>query len=661
MLNAVKCYRDLKEGYCLKISTNTLLNMFKERKWVVLRAVICFAINIGLFVLMGAQHGAESTDYFGLAIFAYLSFVCACGLNKLRILNGVVFWLVPVINFFIVECFRQDPFENMQLYTMLFNILLYYLVFLVVLFISKNNGITVLITSITAFLIGFANYIVVAFRENPILPWDLLSVGTGLKVVSNYTVPIKVNLVILLSCFVTIVFFGISILKHKRNFKVVVRAVVAGGLVVVLIACSLFAQSSLIGKCFFINESMFEPASYYNNNGYAVGFLRALKYLNVDKPNGYSAEEALEVLNAYNQGKAEPKEYPNIIVIMNESFSDLSVLGDFTTNKDYMPYFSALKNDTIKGNLHVSVKGGNTANSEFEFLTGNSMAFLPTSSIPYQQFIKGATPSLASYLKEDFGYTTYAIHPYHATAWNRNVIYPMLGFDKQLFLDDFAEDTHKLRRFASDAATYDKIIELYENREKDERFFSFCVTLQNHGGFDLLFDNFEPTVTADGLEDDVSLTQYLSLIKESDDAFKDLVEYFEGVNEPTVILMFGDHQPTDEAIKGLLDKIDFNTSDLKEFEKQYITPFAIWTNYDIEEKEVEYTSCNYLSSLLLDTAGLPLSPYQNYLKELQSEYPVITSNCMIDKNGNYFSPKEFLKNKSLIEYSKLQYYKLFDS
>ena len=104
---------------------------------------------------------------------------------------------------------------------------------------------------------------------------------------------------------------------------------------------------------------------------------------------------------------------PNIIVIMNEAFSDPSVLGDFTTNEDYMPFVHSLldgADNTISGHLNVSVKGGNTANTEFEYLTGASMAFLPYGSIPYQQYVKKETPSMASYLSS-LGYYTIAMHP----------------------------------------------------------------------------------------------------------------------------------------------------------------------------------------------------------------------------------------------------------
>lgn len=38
--------------------------------------------------------------------------------------------------------------------------------------------------------------------------------------------------------------------------------------------------------------------------------------------------------------------------------------------------------------------------------------------------------------------------------------------------------------------------------------------------------------------------QYLSLIKKSDTALQELIEYYSQVDEPTIICIFGDHQPS---------------------------------------------------------------------------------------------------------------------
>ena len=92
------------------------------------------------------------------------------------------------------------------------------------------------------------------------------------------------------------------------------------------------------------------------------------------------------------------------------------------------------------GKLYVSVKGGNTANTEFEFLTGNSMGFLPAGSVPYQQYIKQEQPSLASHLGA-LGYVTSALHPYRAKRAGRDKVYPLLGFDNTYFQNDFENAT----------------------------------------------------------------------------------------------------------------------------------------------------------------------------------------------------------------------------
>ena len=150
---------------------------------------------------------------------------------------------------------------------------------------------------------------------------------------------------------------------------------------------------------FHLYPFLFTPAYMSQADGFAVTFLMDLKYLTVDKPEGYDAADAKETLKSYEteEKDAEEGELPNVIVIMDEAFSDPAVLGDMQTNEDYMPFIHSLQqgaDHTVTGYLNVSVKGGNTANTEFEFLTGNSMNFLPSGSIPYQQYILGPTDSL---------------------------------------------------------------------------------------------------------------------------------------------------------------------------------------------------------------------------------------------------------------------------
>ena len=162
--------------------------------------------------------------------------------------------------------------------------------------------------------------------------------------------------------------------------------------------------------------------------------------------------------------------------------------------------------------------------------------------------------------------------------------------------------------------------------------------------------------------DDDEVDQYLTLAKKSDDAFKKLIEYFEKVDEPTVIVMFGDHQPplSEDFYSNL-----FGTKVSKFTPKQtsdwYSTPYVIWANYDIEAKENYNMSANYLSSNLLKLIGADLTGYNKYLLDLQKKVPVLTGMYYAGDDGVFHNPDDKSKyTKYIEEYSKVQYNGLLD-
>lgn len=420
-------------------------------------------------------------------------------------------------------------------------------------------------------------------------------------------------------------------------------------------------QNDAMVSKFRLYPFLFTPAYMSQADGFAVTFLMDLQYLSVEKPEGYSAAQAQEILESYGKHTTgDMAQMPNIIVVMDEAFSDPAVLGEFTVNQDYMPFVHSLQqgaDNTITGLLNVSVKGGNTANTEFEFLTGNTMAFLPAGSIPYQQYIMGEISSVVSDLKE-MGYVTYAMHPYYATGWNRDKVYPYLGFEHAYFIDAFTTPSY-VRKYVDDASCVDKIIEIYENKEAGQPMFLFNVTMQNHSPYTESYMNLKEDITVEGANTQ-ALSQYLSLIKLSDAALESLVTYFAGQMEPTVIAFFGDHQPTDSVVQPILTANGISTDSLspEEEAKHYEVPYVIWANYDIREGTNEDISANYLAAKVLDEAGVPLSAYQSYLLELSGEIPVVSSERVVDVDGKEQSVSE---TEALNTYKKLQYYQLFDA
>jgi phosphoglycerol transferase MdoB-like AlkP superfamily enzyme len=333
---------------------------------------------------------------------------------------------------------------------------------------------------------------------------------------------------------------------------------------------------------------------------------------------------------------------------MDEAFSDLAVLGDVGADTDYMPFLHSLWQgapNTITGYAQTSVCGGNTADSEFEFLTGDTMAFLPTGSIPYQQYIKEETPSLASYLAS-LGYATYAQHPYQAAGWDRERVYPLLGFENLSFLPDYTNASY-VRKYVSDASDMQYLIDTFEQKEPGKPAFIFNVTMQNHGGYTDSYPTLESGVSTS--HDSPVLSQYLSLMKLTDQALEDLIDYFSQVDEKTVIVFFGDHQPSSTVARVITGTTD------SEDVARYQVPYLVWANYEIEGQTDRDTSLNYLAAQVLTAAGVPTNAYQNFLLELSETYPVFSAAGQVTASG------QDADDDALLTYQKLQYYNLFET
>ena len=571
--------------------------------------------------------------------------------------------ILPIILFYAMEWFLRNPFEKMRFSAQVLNIAFFELVAVLLFFATKSVKIAIRIEAGIALLIGLINYFVVQFRSNPVQPWDIFSIRTAASVADNYEYSLEKPAVICIVVFLFIIVFCHFIPKWDSMKK---RVRITGSIIsiVLLVLLTNYTQSQDAIRRFRLYDKLFTPNTMTYKDGTIVAFLMQCQYLTVKTPDGYSDELAEEMLKeagvesiSLNTG-ISGEVMPNIIVIMNEAFSDLSILGDYATNEEEIPFVKGLMEgeyNTISGYMDVSVLGGNTANTEFEFLTGDTMAFLPQGCIPYQQYIHEKTESMATSLKE-LGYRTIALHPYRATGWERNEVYSHFGFDKFYTQADF-DNPLIYRKYISDVADYEKVIELYEE-DPDTPLFLFNVTMQNHSSYSDVFDNFTPDITVEGSEA-VSLSQYLSLLKESDKAFEQLYYYFERIDDPTIIVFFGDHQPTDSVVSPIYKLNKKSVSDLTEEELQlrYKVPYVIHANFDIEEETDLPMSTNYLGVKTLQTAKLPLTAYQQFLADQYCEFPSVSFLQIQDKNGKIYSIDK--KDELLNDYQVLQYYHLF--
>lgn len=585
------------------------------------------------------------------------SSVLPLGMGAGQALSRLLWALGPLVGFFMVEYLNYNTWGSLSLLQAALNLGFYYLIAGLIYLVAGRRNLSCTIALILFWAIGMANHYVISFRGRTIFPGDLLGLQTAVNVSGNYSyIPDTMQ-------WATMGILAIFLLllallpRQKGRAPLRLRSALPAGMVGVAFLTLFFGTG-------FLSRVGIEPSMWTTiGNGFVLNFSVCLKYSRVDPPEGYS-QEALNALGEdLDVGKAHPGGQPvNIIAIMNESFSDPSVLGELETNRDPLPFWHSLTENTVRGYAYSSVFGGTTANSEFEFLTGHSTAFTPPGTVPYQMYVGEGSASLVAQMNT-LGYTSIAAHPYLASGWNRPAVYTDLGFSRALFEPDFPGASH-YRGYISDRSNYKKLISLYEEKEPGEKLFLFNVTMQNHSGYDVPWTTLpKDAVLAGSMAGRYpSVDQYLSLIYQSDRAFERLVSYFAQVEEPTIILMFGDHQP---QISGrFYDQMLGSEPDLATQQKKYAVPFLLWANYDIEEKSGVTTSLNYLSTLMMDEANLPLTGYQRFLKDLRTYLPAINANGYLDADGQWHESADTLDaetRSALTEYQMLQYNELFES
>lgn len=377
-------------------------------------------------------------------------------------------------------------------------------------------------------------------------------------------------------------------------------------------------------------------------------------------PSGYSEEKLMEIgkwaeENYKNEDSEKDEITPNVILIMNESWGDLSVLGNIATTESVMPFVDSLEENTLKGYLYVNILGGLTANTEFEVLTGDTVSFMTVTAVPYQTGQLDHDIMALPVVFEEQGYQTMAMHPNVAASWNRGEAYEYLGFESFIDADQFQTEYMYVRSFLSDECNYNEIIWQYENRISDSPLFLFNVTIQNHGSYysgdmeemSIGLTEFGQIAREDWGDTD-TLETYLNLLKISDDAFQKLIEYFSNVDEPTIICMFGDHQPLfNDHIYDVL-YAGQNLTEEEQNALKYIVPYLVWTNYDAELTDYGDFSANYLGAVIANYAGLELPSYYKYLLLMMEEYPEISF-----RNMDEIEEEEMIQNYKFLQYNHL--------
>ena len=450
---------------------------------------------------------------------------------------------------------------------------------------------------------GLLDAAVLEFSGNAITVNDISAIGTAANVAANYRFQVLPLMVSQLVLYVSAMALVLRMREDRPRLKRLRVRLLA---LAFALAMAVYPAYSLKVK----KPTTWNLKGVRLNSAFMELLLEA-KTMRIRPPAGYSEEALARLAEEYPARAAtvSDEKRPHVIAIMIEAFSDLSVLGDFETDVDYMPFTRQLMDQSISGTALVSTFGGGTARSEWEFLTGNTMGFMPAGSMPYRQFMGDDENSIVKVF-ENAGYHTIGMHPFKSNGWGRNKVYPALGFDDIYFIDDLEWDEY-VRHFASDRAFVHQVIRLFENRDYDEPMFFFGVTMQNHSDYD--DPDYPATVHLRGFDQAYpAVEQYLSLVRDTDDAIRELIEYFSNVDEPVQIVFFGDHEPNTKG--------SFRTAvGVKDQKQRYLVPFVMWDNYEHRAEHVELTSLNFLPAMLIDLTGVQKPVWYSFLTALNEK------------------------------------------
>ncbi len=507
-------------------------------------------------------------------------------------------------------------------------------------------------------LLGIANYKKQGTTGEPLFPWDLMLVknaGEMSKITKGMISPLAVGLAVLVVAAIIWLLLKLPRIRVQLPLRLLLTAVSAGmiaGFIVMVSGQTTFA-SSLNYQNIFWNQKV-----NYSQNGFVFAFTGNLRQNLLEQPEGYS-RESVEAIAAKYSALPETSsvqttvEQPNILFMMDEAFFDPTRLPGITLSDDPLKFIHQAESATPSGYLLSPEFGGNTANVEFEALTGMSMYFLGDGSIPYQQRIvkMSSLPSIVSILKER-GYQALAVHPFDETFYNRNRVYPVLGFDRFTSEKDL-QDAERITPdgYISDKAAVQEAIR--ELKAADTPTFLHMVTMQNHFPF-TKGRNGPNTITAQGVQAawKDELETYVQDTKLTDEALSYLQQELKTIEQPTIAVFWGDHLPALPA--GIYTDAGWD----QQLRLKHETKLMILANFDIGHNPLGTLSPAYLGPAVFKLSGQTLPTYYKMLEQVRAQLPGLSKNVLVGASGELVSltPEQqaLLDDYRMVEYDLLE-------
>lgn len=490
-------------------------------------------------------------------------------------------------------------------------------------FLFKKRYFYISLTTIIWLVLSIANSVILNLRGTPLTGGDLKMIKSGFSIASQYLTNFNILCIglLIIAILVYLVIVYIKSPKSKVNYKIVVPSILIYGLA--------FSQivNFVLDKG-IVTTNFFDIRARYMDYGFSYSFLNSVVNNGVKKPSSYSKSSmddleyalgATDSISSHDSvitvksSEIETNVEPNIIMVQLESFIDPLWIKTIDFSEDPIPNFRKIFDNYTSGLLTIPGLGGGTANSEFEVITGFSSSLFGAGEFPFNTLLSSDTsPSLAYYLK-NLGYSSHALHNNDATFYSRYKAYKNLGFDTFTPMECMPNMDRTPMGWAKDTYLTSEIEKLLTNTDTPD--LVFAVSVQGHGSYpNSPLEDSEIKLSSDKEISNLnSIEYYVNQLHEMDLFIGELIDMVNSLNEPSIIVFYGDHHPAIDV-----KAEDFVTNSL------YTTPYAIWDNLGLEKESINLKAYE-LSSYIIKNLNLPetiLSNLHNSIidEDLKEEY-----------------------------------------
>lgn len=292
---------------------------------------------------------------------------------------------------------------------------------------------------------------------------------------------------------------------------------------------------------------------------------------------------------------------PNIIFLQLESFYDVTNIEGYEYSAHPHPIYSMLKEQLPGGKLTVPSIGAGTANTEFEIITGMDVSLFGIAEYPYLSVLQNQTCESMAYNAKDYGYSTHAVHNHKGTFYDRNKVFPNLGFDTFSSIENIPVTIRNQRNWGKDAMLLDPILDALNSTEGKDLIYT--ISVQPHGRYpsesryNKLLKGQEPRIGVTGNDfnpENPGYTYYVNQLTEVDTFLGNLILELSFIDEPTVLVFYGDHLPAFSVQKYWK---------LKEGDC-YQTDYIIWNNCGLDFSDAKDLTTYQLYSYIYSKVGI---------------------------------------------------------